>query len=103
LNKLIISNNDRIKGYLAAAKETEEQDLKSLFTQLITTSQKCNQELIKEVKKLGGEIIEEKIYIGNFLCLWIDVIKAALLCNDRKVILKSFEYGESTVETYYRG
>jgi rubrerythrin len=45
LNKLIISNNDRIKGYQAAAKETEEQDLKSLFTQLITTSQKCNQEL----------------------------------------------------------
>jgi hypothetical protein len=44
LNKLIISNNDRIKGYQAAAKETEEQDLK-VFTQLITTSQKCNQEL----------------------------------------------------------
>jgi uncharacterized protein (TIGR02284 family) len=103
LNTLIISNNDRIKGYLAAAKETEEQDLKSLFTQLITTSQKCNQELIKEVKKLGGEIIEEKFTSGNFLCLWIDVIKAALLCNDRKVILKSFEYGEEiTVETYYR-
>jgi rubrerythrin len=47
LNKLIISNNDRIKGYQAAAKETEEQDFKSLFTQLITTSQKCNQELIR--------------------------------------------------------
>jgi hypothetical protein len=58
LNKLIISNNDRIKGYQAAAKETEEQDLK-VCLQLITTSQKCNQELIKEVKKLGGEIIEE--------------------------------------------
>jgi flagellar biosynthesis protein FliP len=32
LNKLIISNNDRIKGYQAAAKETEEQDLKSFYT-----------------------------------------------------------------------
>jgi hypothetical protein len=42
LNKLI-SNNDRIKGYQAAAKETEEQDLK-VCSQLITTSQKCNQE-----------------------------------------------------------
>jgi phosphohistidine swiveling domain-containing protein len=51
--------NDRIKGYQAAAKETEEQDLK-VCLQLITTSQKCNQELIKEVKKLGGEIIEER-------------------------------------------
>jgi hypothetical protein len=31
LNTLITINNDRIEGYETATKETEEQDLKTLF------------------------------------------------------------------------
>jgi hypothetical protein len=70
-----------------------------LFTQLITTSQKCNQELIRS-QKLGGEIIGRNLHLVISYA-WIDVIKQHC-CNDRKVILKSFEYGEITVETYYK-
>jgi hypothetical protein len=34
LNTLITINNDRIEGYDTAAKETDEYDLKNLFSQL---------------------------------------------------------------------
>ena len=44
LNTLITINNDRIEGYETASKETEEQDLKTLFAQFSSTSQKCKHE-----------------------------------------------------------
>ena len=53
LNSLITINNDRIEGYETAAKETEEQDLKTLFAQFSSTSEKCRKELTDEVSKLG--------------------------------------------------
>uniref|UniRef100_UPI0025C47882 YtxH domain-containing protein n=1 Tax=Marinilabilia sp. TaxID=2021252 RepID=UPI0025C47882 len=45
LNSLITINNDRIEGYETASNETEEPDLKNLFAQFISTSQKCKKEL----------------------------------------------------------
>ena len=100
LNSLIIINNDRIEGYETASKETEEFDLKALFTQFISTSQKCKQELVGEVSKLGGEISEGTTTSGKFFRVWMDV-KAALTGKDRKAILSSCEFGEKTAtETY---
>jgi uncharacterized protein (TIGR02284 family) len=55
LNTLININNDRIKGYVTASIETQEQDLKNLFAQLSTTSLKCKQELVNAVNSLGGD------------------------------------------------
>jgi hypothetical protein len=40
IKTLININNDRIKGYVTASIETQEQDLKNLFAQLSTTSLK---------------------------------------------------------------
>ncbi|MFV5690363.1 DUF2383 domain-containing protein [Flavobacterium sp. ZT3R25] len=54
LNTLIEINNDRIEGYKTALEETEESDLKALFSQLMKTSQNCKMELVSEVQKLGG-------------------------------------------------
>ena len=42
LNKHIIINNDRIEGNETTSKETEEQDLKTLFAQFSATSQNVN-------------------------------------------------------------
>jgi uncharacterized protein (TIGR02284 family) len=42
LNTLITINNDRVEGYETAAKETEEQDLKTFFSDLRQTSLHCN-------------------------------------------------------------
>ena len=103
LNKLVQINNDRIEGYETASKETEEADLKTFFAELTQTSQKCKQELIAEVNKLGGKITEGVTKSEEFFFMWIDVIKVALAGNDRKAILKSCEYGEDiAVCTYFR-
>jgi len=100
LNSLIIINNDRIEGYETASKETEELDLKTLFAQFITTSQKCKYELVREVITLGGEEAEGTKVLGKFFRVWMDV-KAALTGDDRKTILNSCEHGEDkALDTY---
>ena len=54
LNTLITINNDRIESYETAAKETAEQDLKVLFAQFSSTSQKWKDDLVIEITKLEG-------------------------------------------------
>jgi len=100
LNTLITINNDRIEGYETASKETEEHDLKSLFARFISTSQKCKQELIAEVSKLGGTATEGTMTSGKFFRLWMEV-KAAITSKDRKAILGSCEFGEDVAEQAY--
>lgn len=101
LNTLITINNDRIEGYETASKETEEQDLKTLFAQFSSTSQKCKQELETEIIKLGGEPTEGTKTTGKFFRVWMDV-KAALTGKDRKAILNSCEYGEDVAKDTYK-
>jgi uncharacterized protein (TIGR02284 family) len=100
LNSLIEINNDRVEGYERASKETEETDLKQLFSQLIQTSHKCKTELVNEVLKGGGRPNEGTTTSGKFFRAWMD-IKAALTGKDRKTILNSCEFGEdAAIETY---
>lgn len=100
LNNLIQINNDRIQGYLTASKETDQDDLKSVFSEMMTTSQECRRELVQEVTKLGGTPIEGTTASGKLYRVWMD-IKAALTSRDRKAILNSCEFGEdAAVKTY---
>jgi uncharacterized protein (TIGR02284 family) len=100
LNSLIEINNDRIEGYEKASKETEENDLRSLFASFINTSQKCRLELIEEVRFLGGTPAQGTKISGKFFRAWMDV-KAAITGHDRKTILDSCEYIEDVaVDTY---
>ncbi len=100
LNTLITINNDRLEGYETASKETEEQDLKTLFEQFTSTSQKCKQELTNEISRLGGTAAEGTLTTGKFFRVWMDV-KAALTGKDRKAILSSCEYGEDVAKDTY--
>jgi uncharacterized protein (TIGR02284 family) len=98
LNTLIQINNDRFEGYDAAFKE--EQDLKTLFSQLMLTSQKCKQELVIDVIRLGGIPTESTTITGKFFRVWMDV-KAMITGKDQKAILSSCEYGENiALDTY---
>ncbi|MFV5687901.1 ferritin-like domain-containing protein [Flavobacterium sp. ZT3R25] len=100
LNTLIEINNDRIEGYETASEETEEQDLKTLFSQLMKTSQKCKMELVSEVREMGGTPVEGTRTTGKFFRVWMDV-KAALTGKDRKAILNSCEFGEDVAVSTY--
>ena len=100
-NTLIEINNDRTEGYQTASKETEDPELKKLFFQFATTSQKCKTELVNEVQVLGGEPVEGTKTSGKFYRVWMDV-KASLTGNDRKKILDSCEYGEDVAVDVYK-
>ena len=100
LNSIIQINNDRIEGYETASKETEEVDLKTLFSGFIDTSAQCKKGLEDEVEKLGGKPTESTRITGKFFRVWMDV-KAALTGNDRKAILNSCEYGEQAAQDTY--
>ena len=100
LNTLIVINNDRIEGYETASKETDEQDLKKLFSGFAQTSHKCKQELVSQLTSMGGEPAEGTRMSGKIYRVWMDA-KAAVTGKDRKAILDSCEYGEDiAVDTY---
>lgn len=100
LNELIQINNDRIEGYETASKEASETDLKSLFGELASTSQKNNSALRSEVSLLGGKPEEGTRVTGKFFRAWMDV-KAAFTGNDRHTILDSCEFGEDKALEVY--
>jgi uncharacterized protein (TIGR02284 family) len=100
LNKLVEINNDRIEGYETASKETEEQELKNIFSELAQTSRNANQELAREIYLWGGTPTQGTKIAGKFFRVWMDV-KASLSGNDRKAICSSCEYGEDhAIDTY---
>lgn len=101
LNTLITINNDRIEGYETASKETDEQELKTLFEHFSSTSQKCKKELVHEVHQLDGIVAEGTRISGKFFRVWMDV-KAALTGKDRIAILNSCEYGEDVAKETYK-
>ena len=100
LNGLIEINNDRIEGYERAAKETDDADLKSLFTSMADESRGHRSELISEVIGLGGTPAEGTTTSGKVYRAWMD-IKAALTAKDRHAIIGSCEFGEdAALEAY---
>jgi len=100
LNTLIEINNDRIEGYETALTETEEADLKSLFSRFIQHSRKCKAELVNEVIKLGGKAEGGTRMTGKIYRAWME-LKAAVTGKDHKAVLNSCEYGEDVALDVY--
>jgi uncharacterized protein (TIGR02284 family) len=100
LNNLIEINNDRIAGYETAAEETQEADLKALFSQFIKTSKKFKEELVTEVQKLGGTPTRETKTEGKVFRAWMG-FKTALTAHHSRSILNSCEIGEDVVVNAY--
>jgi uncharacterized protein (TIGR02284 family) len=100
INELIVINHDRIEGYERAAKETEDPQLKSVFTHMADESRQFKNELVREVVNQGGSPAEGTTTSGKVYRAWMD-IKAALTGKDRKAIIASCEFGEdAALEAY---
>jgi uncharacterized protein (TIGR02284 family) len=100
LNELIVINHDRIEGYEKATKETDDAQLKSLFTHMADESRQFKNELVREVVNQGGSPTEGTSTSGKIYRAWMD-IKAALTARDRKAIIASCEFGEdAALEAY---
>jgi uncharacterized protein (TIGR02284 family) len=100
LNGLIEINNDRIGGYEKAAKEIEDNELKSLFNELANNSRKYRSELVSEVVFNGGKPAESNTTAGKVYHAWMD-IKAALTAKDSHAIVSSCEFGEDAAVQAY--
>jgi uncharacterized protein (TIGR02284 family) len=100
LNELVRINNDRIEGYQRASKETDDADLRMLFTEMAQQSQQYRDELASMVTSMGGDVAQGTTVSGKFYRVWMDV-KAMLSSNDRKAALENCEFGEDVaLESY---
>ena len=100
LNDLIEINNDRNEGYKKAARQTSDEDLRSLFTNMANQSTQNVSELKMllsgEEKPADGTTLRGKIYRT-----WMDV-KATFGGDDRKSLLASCEFGEDAAQKAYK-
>lgn len=101
LNSLVQINNDRIEGYERASKETDDTDLKSLFSSMASKSHMMKSQLSSEVMKRGGKATEGTTTSGKAFRVWMD-FKAALTGKNRKAILSSCEFGEDAAQDTYQ-
>ena len=101
LNSLIIINNDRSEGYLKAAEQAQDTELKSLFTKFSQQSRTFSEELRQFVPGYEEPKHDETRNSGKLFRLWMD-IKAAVTSNDRKAILSSCEFGEDAAKKEYK-
>lgn len=102
LNDLIKINHDRISGYEKAIEntETQEAELKTLFSRMIEESYEYNRELSERVVALGGEPATETTVPGKIYHAWMDV-KATFSGNDTKSMLSACEFGEDAAQKAY--
>ena len=102
LNDLIKINNDRIKGYEKAAKETakEDADLRQLFTDLASDSVRYAEELKSLTVGKSPSPGDETTLDGDIYRAWMDV-KATFSGKSRKAILASCEFGEDAAQKAY--
>ncbi len=100
LNSLIKINNDRYEGYKTASEETQDSELRSLFTKFSAQSKGYAEELKKFVPNGKTTGYDEDIVTGKTQRVWADITSAAG-SKDKQAVLNSFEYGEDTaLKTY---
>ncbi|MCW3077295.1 MAG: family four-helix-bundle protein [Bacteroidetes bacterium] len=100
VNALIIINNDRYEGYKRAAAETDDTELKTLFTEFSIQSRDFAEELRKFVSLADQPDEDETTNSGKLYRVWMD-IKAGFSGKDRNAILSSCEFGEDFAKKTY--
>lgn len=103
INDLIEINNDRIVGYEKAIDELKEEnaDLRTLFHRYIQESKQYKNELVHEVKRLGGNPdVNSTTNSGKIYRVWMD-LKSVVTGHDRKTVLENCEFGEDAAQKAY--
>lgn len=102
LNDLVQINNDRIDGYEKALGELkqEDNDLKALFSSMISESHEIRLALGTEVNALGGDMETSTTTSGKIYRAWMDV-KALFTGHDRHTVLANCERGEDAAQKAY--
>lgn len=101
LNDLVQINNDRIKGYENAVKETEDAELVSVFNNKILESQQFRSTLTEEVQVLGADGDTSTSVSGTIHRTWLE-LKAKFTGHSSHSILEDCEFGEDAIRKAYQ-
>ncbi|MEX0967480.1 MAG: PA2169 family four-helix-bundle protein [Bacteroidia bacterium] len=100
LNDLVQICNDGRKGYLDAAENVEDGNLKTIFRSAGQQRTELAAQLQNEITKLGGAPAHEGDTQGVLHRIWMDV-RSAFAGNDNEAVLKEVERGEETAVEHY--
>lgn len=101
LKDLVMINHDRYHGYKKASQETQDADLKSLFTTFSTQSLGYAQALKNYMTEEDDIDLDDTTISGKLYRVYMD-LKSAITGRDRKAILSSCEYGEDVAVKSYK-
>ncbi len=102
INDLIEINNDRIEGYEKASNQAEDEDLRSLFSNMAMQSRRFVGELRERVNMKGDDPAEGTTLKGKIYRMWMDVKdKFTPDSRNRKAVLASCEFGEDAAQQAY--
>lgn len=93
LHELLHFVNDRVEGYKRAVEESQDDELKGYYKQLVSQSQQFAAKLNAYLRQQNGERETGTTLKGKLYRQWMDA-KAALTGADEKAILGSNVYGE---------
>lgn len=101
LRELMIINHDRAEGYLRAATDAKDNDLKVIFTKFANESKVFANQLKDFMGNWQLVPDDEKTKItGKLYRIWMDM-KLGLSDNNRKSALSACEFGEDiALKTY---
>ena len=103
LNDLVMIHNDRINGYQQAIHELQpgDEDLKSLFNNMIIESQQMKSDLAHEIQVLHGDVETGSTEMGKIYRAWLEV-KSVFTGENRHVVLSNCEAGEDATQKAYK-
>ena len=100
LTDILKLHNDRIQGYEMAIDDTEDADLKALFSHYADQSRQLSNDLTASIERAGGTPPEGTTFLGQLHKGWME-LKAAITSRDRAAVLASCEQGEDAIKAAY--
>jgi uncharacterized protein (TIGR02284 family) len=101
LTDILKLHNDRIQGYEMAINDTDDVDLKALFSKYAEQSRTMVSELTTSIERAGGEVPDSTTFLGQLHKAWME-LKSSMTTNDRHSILNSVEQGEDAILEAYQ-
>lgn len=100
LNTLTATTIDSVNGYRESAKNIDNEQLRTIFTQRASEREQVVEDLRGEVSRLGGNPEDDGSFLGKTHQLFED-LKAAVTGRDEQAIINEVERGEDYIKGKY--
>jgi len=97
LNSLIETTLDSANGYEEAAQNTDDRQLRTMFSECSRKRRELSRELQQEVRTFGGEPQDDQSMMGKAHNKFVDLKKAVTGGSD-KAVVEEVERGEDVIK-----